>query len=535
MSMKLFISYSRDDKAWVYELWRALRDRAHHDAWIDQRLLPAQDWWDGIIQNIETCDCFVCVMTPKSTESIYCSAELNYALALNKPVLPLMLKQCDVPEDIRSRRIQYEPVRDDMSLGDTLFAVAQGLTEVRIGLIQGKYPPPAPLPKRPEEPKPERKPEQVSEVFMLAEEAAAGNNISLAKKLYQEVMEADPLRWGLAAAERLEAIQQESSRNQEYLTIAKMTANPTLIKGAKAAWRVYLQKYGLSYDPNNLEAMLTEPPVSAFWPTIQQDQTSKVLVRRATKQPKAFEIIPKPFVWIDIPAGTVTLGGNIGANGGYINSATYYGVSAFSIAKYPLTNSQYEKFIKADGYNQKKWWTNDGWQIREKEGWDYPRYWYDEKWNKPDYPVVGVSWYEAIAYCLWLANASGENITLPTDNQWQWAAQGDRKWAYPYGDRFDETRCNFNTQGTTSVIKYEGKAEDDSPYGVVDMCGNVWEWCLTKYSVGDNRVHGADTRVLRGGSWKINDSDHMRVDYRSRNDPFNRDDSWGFRIARNFK
>ncbi|MCA9905148.1 MAG: toll/interleukin-1 receptor domain-containing protein, partial [Anaerolineae bacterium] len=84
---KLFISYSRDDKAWVYELWRALRDRAHYDAWIDQRIVPAQDWWDSILTNVEDADCVIYVMSPKSVESIYCVAEVNYALALNKPVL----------------------------------------------------------------------------------------------------------------------------------------------------------------------------------------------------------------------------------------------------------------------------------------------------------------------------------------------------------------------------------------------------------------------------------------------------------------
>jgi len=86
--MKLFISYSRDDKAWVYELWRGLRDHAYHDAWIDQRIIPAQDWWDSILTNIEAAECVLYIMTPKSVDSIYCQAEMTYALALNKPILP---------------------------------------------------------------------------------------------------------------------------------------------------------------------------------------------------------------------------------------------------------------------------------------------------------------------------------------------------------------------------------------------------------------------------------------------------------------
>ncbi len=79
--MKLFISYSRDDKAWVYELWRALRDEANHDAWIDRRLVPAQDWWNTVLDSIEACECILYVISPKSAESIYCRTKLSYALA----------------------------------------------------------------------------------------------------------------------------------------------------------------------------------------------------------------------------------------------------------------------------------------------------------------------------------------------------------------------------------------------------------------------------------------------------------------------
>jgi len=90
--MKLFISSSRDDSAWTYEFWRTLREETSHHIWIDQRIVPASDWWRSILDEIEHCDCFMMVMSPKSVESIYCLAELNYAVALNKPILPLMLK-----------------------------------------------------------------------------------------------------------------------------------------------------------------------------------------------------------------------------------------------------------------------------------------------------------------------------------------------------------------------------------------------------------------------------------------------------------
>lgn len=171
--MKLFISYSRDDKAWVYELWRNLRDRAHHDAWIDQRIIPAQDWWDSILTNIESAECVLYIMTPKSVDSIYCQAEMTYALALNKPILPLMLKSCDVPPEISRRRIQYFGLSDTDSLGDVLFTVERGLGQLRVDTLQGKFHPPTPYPDRPTEPSRPKKPEQVSEIPTQLEDTRA--------------------------------------------------------------------------------------------------------------------------------------------------------------------------------------------------------------------------------------------------------------------------------------------------------------------------------------------------------------------------
>src|SRR6185369_195283 len=103
--MKLFISYSRDDKAWVYDFWRTLRDEGQHDAWIDQHLDPAHDWWESILLNIEDCQCFIYVLSPQAVESIYCQTQLNYALTINKPILPLILKPCDYPAELTERGI----------------------------------------------------------------------------------------------------------------------------------------------------------------------------------------------------------------------------------------------------------------------------------------------------------------------------------------------------------------------------------------------------------------------------------------------
>ena len=246
---------------------------------------------------------------------------------------------------------------------------------------------------------------------------------------------------------------------------------------------------------------------------------------------RAEDILPAPFAWVEIPAGQVKIDQKV------------YPVEPFAIAKYPLTNAQFKPFIEAGGYKEKKWWTEAGWEVCQKEKWTEPRYWTDKKWNGKDQPVVGVSWYEAVAYCVWLSERSGQQIMLPTEEQWQYAAQGDDGREYPWGNQWACRRCNnsvkpCNSSGTTPVTAYEGKDKGDSPFGVVDMAGNVWEWCLTDYENKTNDIHSqAKYRVLRGGSWDYSYSANFRVSPQSWNFPLNRDGDYsvGIRLARSSK
>ena len=247
--------------------------------------------------------------------------------------------------------------------------------------------------------------------------------------------------------------------------------------------------------------------------------------------------MPQPFAWIDIPAGKVTL-----EAGGYVPvGGKTFAAPAFTIAKYPLTNAQFALFIAAKGYQQRRWWTEQGWQMREQENWLEPRFWQDEKWNQADYPVVGVSWHEAVAFCLWLSDVTEEAVMLPTEPQWQWAAQGNTHRAYPWGDEFDPTRCNScvkmsrKKNSTSPVTKYEGKG--DSPFGVVDMCGNVLEWCLTDFTNGlhDPNVDANSAYVtLRGGAWYVPSKHVLQNGFRFGAAPNVVDNGTGFRLARAF-
>jgi formylglycine-generating enzyme required for sulfatase activity len=108
---------------------------------------------------------------------------------------------------------------------------------------------------------------------------------------------------------------------------------------------------------------------------------------------------------------------------------------------------------------------------------------------------------------------------LPTEQQWQHAAQGDDGRLYPWGNVWAAERCNngigknWQTCGTTPVKHYEGKG--DSPFGVVDMGGNVWEWCLTRYDTNETKLEGRNMRVTRGGSWFFTHPNDVRTMHRN--------------------
>ncbi|MDX2076673.1 MAG: SUMF1/EgtB/PvdO family nonheme iron enzyme [bacterium] len=296
----------------------------------------------------------------------------------------------------------------------------------------------------------------------------------------------------------------------------------------------------------NANNNLSTDYLSNFGSSIEQSQqttSSKIIT---PIRPSSSNFMPKPFSWIDIPEGKVTILDSL--KSGYLKEDTTFNVSAFQIAKYPVTNAQYQLFLDAGGYKTIRWWTKAGfdelqagrrwinrkWEITG-EIWSQPYNWNSLSLND-DNPVGGVSWYEAIAYCKWLSEITGENIMLPTEQQWQRAAQGDDGRVYPWGNEWDITRCNNrftfrNKQVKTRVIEFENKG--DSPFGVVDMAGNISEWCLTHHQSGnisaDEIWYGAC--ILRGGAYSSN-ANTTSNNHRAKSHPIRRLETIGFRLAR---
>jgi formylglycine-generating enzyme required for sulfatase activity len=178
------------------------------------------------------------------------------------------------------------------------------------------------------------------------------------------------------------------------------------------------------------------------------------------------------------------------------------------------------------------------------------RYADDDDFNGADQPVMGVSWYDAQAYCQWLSEETGQGYRLPTEAEWEKAARGMDGRKYPWGNAFDSGRLNFcdancdldwqdsraddSYQYTAPVGSYPAGA---SPYGALDMAGNVWEWCSTefrdyRYDPDDGReaLAASGNRLLRGGSW-FRALGFARCACRFGVGPNNRNDDMGFRVV----
>jgi formylglycine-generating enzyme required for sulfatase activity len=203
----------------------------------------------------------------------------------------------------------------------------------------------------------------------------------------------------------------------------------------------------------------------------------------------------------------------------------------FWMARTPVTNAQYRVFVEMTGCEPPEHWAGG----KPRRGLE-------------SHPVVNVTWHDAYAYCRWLSEATGKAITLPSEAQWEKAARGDRdSREYPWGDNWDAGYCNCRELGlgdTTPVGVFPAGA---SPYGILDMVGNVWEWTLSlggkdanaptfgyPYSAGDGRedLDARDDvfRVQRGGSY-ANDARITRCASRGMGSTYVSDNVSGFRVA----
>ena len=211
---------------------------------------------------------------------------------------------------------------------------------------------------------------------------------------------------------------------------------------------------------------------------------------------------------------------------------------SYGISRYPATVAQYQAFIDEGGYGEERFWTKDGWKWKQSRKIPGPED-YDPVFQTLNHPRVGVSWYEAVAFCRWLSERLNRNVSLPSEAQWERAARHTDGRKFPWGGQ-DEApqRCNMNEAGSghTSAVGMfpNGHSQD----GLADMAGNVWEWCSTQWledytnyqKKADHKPEGDSARVLRGGAWCY-PADLARCAYRYWFVPGSRYWYFGFRVV----
>ncbi len=216
-------------------------------------------------------------------------------------------------------------------------------------------------------------------------------------------------------------------------------------------------------------------------------------------------------------------------------------IKPFEIGKHPVTNGWFAEFIASGGYDNWDLWTPQGRKWLEETNVKQPRYWNDRKWTCPNAPVVGVCWYEADAFCRWLTRKRNDGWTyrLPSETEWEAAAAGFEGRKYPWGS-WEKGRCNSreSTIGKTSSMGVFQNGE--TPEGVADMAGNVWEWTcsdhvfekkLADFTLEKDWEKAKRLPVLRGGSWYF-DRDNVRCADRFGFIPAINLDNVGFRCSR---
>ena len=215
--------------------------------------------------------------------------------------------------------------------------------------------------------------------------------------------------------------------------------------------------------------------------------------------------------WIEVPAGDFVY-----------QDGERRSLDTFWIGRYPITNAQFDAFIQDRGYEDDRWWRSLGERIRAPEA---------PGWSLANHPRETVTWYEAMAFCAWLSYRLGYKVTLPTEVQWEKTARGTDGRTFPWGPTWREEAANTSESGIGRTSAVGIFLQDRSPYGVMDLAGNVWEWCLNEYEHPE-RVQrtGREPRGLRGGSW-YDYQFRAHADYRFDNHPFNRYDHYGFRVV----
>ena len=452
--LKVFLCHSSNDKPAVREIYARLKSESWIEPWLDEEeLYPGQDWGLEIEKAVEEADTVLVFLSNNAvTKKGYVQKEVRMVLRISdyQPdgtifTIPLRLENCAVPRSLSMWQYVdlFPESRKNWAYGRLLGSLK--IRAEKLGIdSKGKV-------ESGEVEKEERRKKDVERKRI--------------EKREQEKVE----------KERIEKREKEEAEKKAR----RIAEDERVEKRAHELALEIVRKEREEREEEKARELAKE--------IARKTREEKEKKEKARKEKEAYQkklaANPANIEWIKIPAGEFTMGSNDGLDREKPSHKVY--LDAYLIAKTPVTNAQFKKFIEAGGYKNQKYWSDTGWVWLSGKNRTQPSYWHDKKWNTPTHPVVGVSWYESEAFSKWA------NCRLPSEAEWEKAARGDSPLpegegagvrVYPWGNQTpNKNLANFNNNigKTTPVGKYSPAG--DSPYGCVDMAGNVWEWMSSTY------------------------------------------------------
>ncbi len=494
--MKLFVSYARVDKSFCIQIAETLDV---HEIWFDQRLYAGMHWWKEILRRLEWCEGFVYLLSPESVASDYCQREYRVAQGMGRHIFPVLIHQdTQIPAELRE--VQYA----DMSKGltpeavkillDSIYMAETGRHERARSFLPGVTPdtinPPAPNPAN-----------VISTVAAAMERGQYDQAVYLLRRAKASGFQPRFVNLDALLAEAEASLERQAylrDAERDYRQIADLIRVKQTFKLGCEAFQAFRQRYA-DYDPDCL-ALLCEGRVPANGSgKLPAGAPPAAAPKPAAARPPANGVTVPLLEWCDIAAGPARIKYMDDQN--TVREVRTVEVRALKMARYPVTNAQYQLFLDdPSGYANPRWWQFS----------PHARHW---RMNNPqpkpasfkgdERPRERVSWYDALAFCHWLGARLNHTISLPTLAQWQRAAKGDSDHLFPWGDAFDTERANTGESSlnmTTLVTRYPGGA---GPFGTMDMAGNVWEWCLDAETPNGLTLDIAVSakRAIQGGSF----------------------------------
>ncbi len=348
----------------------------------------------------------------------------------------------------------------------------------------------------------------------------------------------------------------DASENTERVIMKALSLYRKMRYQDAASMRIALKGQAVP-QPAQAQAMPTIviPDPAQLSQAPEHAMSVEALSEAAAIQAEATSLAPGIFLdLVRVPAGEFLMGSAIQDTDAYVEESPQHTLflDMYLIGKFNVTNAQFAAFCDATGYKttaEKQGsgyvCTPAGWQDAAGADWMHPKGAGSDIIGKENYPVVMVTWDDAITFCQWASQVTRRTIALPSEAQWEKAARGAHGRLFPWGGTFslggsaepDPSRLNFNMNiGTPTPVGKHSPA-GDSPYGASDMAGNVWEWTGSlhrpyPYNPRDGRedLTGRSARVLRGGSF--NSVRRMvRCACRSWSLPNFRFDYLGFRVV----